>query len=458
MITYVLGFFITMYTARYLGAERFGILSLALSITGIFSVFGDLGLGTLMVRDIARDKSLTNRYVTNFAIIKVAFVCLMFGLVVLTVSIINYSKLVDTIIYLITISVALNAFGGILTAVFQANEKMEYLSVNYILNSILMFLGTVIGIYYGFDIIYFALLYVISNALVLVPTFLIYVWKFSLPKIEIDLSLWKPSIKEAWPFGVTGLLVNIYYWVDSVILSIMVGTEVVGWYNASYKLIVVLLFIPSVLNVVIFPVMSKLYTTSKDSLRLVYVKYFKYMTILGIPIGVGTTLLADKIILLIFGNQYSPSIIALQILVWSSVIIFMSGAFTILLQTSNKQMVITKITGINVILNIILNLILIPHFSYIGASVATILTELSALIFVLKATYDLGYQLPKKELMNMPKIIFASIIMGIFLIYMKNLNLLILILTAIVIYFLTLYIIKGFDDEDYILIKNILSK
>lgn len=458
VITYMLGFFITMYTARYLGATGFGIISLALSITGILGVFSDLGLSTLMIRDIARDKSLTNKYVTNLPIIKILLTCLTFGLIALTVSILGYPKLISTVIYLITLSTVLNAFATVLTAVFQANEKMEYLSVNYVLNSVLMAIGTAVGIYYSLDVVYFASIYVISSFFVLILTFIIYVWKFSLPEMELDLSFWKPTMKEAWPFGVSGLLVNIYYWVDSVILSVMVGTEVVGWYNASYKLIVVILFIPTILNTVLFPVMSKLYLTSKDSLKLVYEKSFKYMAMIGIPIGVGTTLIANKIILLIYGSQYSPSVIALQILIWSSVLIFLSITFTTLIVTSNKQMVLTKITAINMVLNVILNLILIPHFSYIGASVVTVLTELCALILVLKATDNLGYHLSRKELFNLAKISFASIIMCISIIYMENLNLFLIIIMATLIYFVALYLVRGFSREDYDLIKEILSK
>lgn len=56
--SYILGFFFVMYTARYLGAEGFGILSFALAFTGIFGVFADLGLRQLTVREVARDKTL----------------------------------------------------------------------------------------------------------------------------------------------------------------------------------------------------------------------------------------------------------------------------------------------------------------------------------------------------------------------------------------------------------------
>lgn len=454
----VLGFFITMYTARYLGATGFGILSLALSITGIFAVFSDLGLSTLMIRDVARDKSLTDRYVTNVSILKILLAGLTFGLVALTVTVLGYPKLISTVIYLITVSTVLNAFATVLTAVFQANEKMEYMSVNYILTGVLLTVGTAIGIYYGLDVVYFAYVYVVSSLFVLILTTIIYLWKFSLPELELDLSFWRPVLKEAWPFGVTGLLVNIYYWVDSVILSVLIGTEVVGWYNAAYKLIVVILFIPSVLNMTIFPVMSRLYVKSEDSLRYVYEKYFKYMAIIAIPMGVGTTLLANKIILLIFGSQYTPSVVALQILIWSSVIIFLSGAFTILVQTSNKQMVVTQITAVNVVLNVVLNLILIPHFSYIAASVVTVVTELSAFLLGLRVVSNMGYGLTRKDLSYLIKAVLASGVMALFIAYFNNMNLFVLILLGTAVYFAVLYLIRGFDKEDISIVKNILNR
>ena len=66
--SYIIGFFFVMYTARYLGAAGFGILSFALAFTGIFGVFSDLGLSTLTVREAARDKSLARKYFRNIAL------------------------------------------------------------------------------------------------------------------------------------------------------------------------------------------------------------------------------------------------------------------------------------------------------------------------------------------------------------------------------------------------------
>ncbi len=456
--SYILGFFITLYTARYLGAGGFGSIGIAISITGIFGVFADMGLSTLMIRDISRDKTITNKYITNIAVMRFLLVFLMVGLIIVTIRILGYSQLQNTIIYIITLSTIINAFAAIFTSIFQANEKMEYLSINIIFNSVLMLAGTLIGIHYHLDIIYFAAIYLISSTIVLIITSSIYFWKFSIPKIEFDRSFWKPKLKEAWPFGITSLFMNIYFMINQIILSVMVGVVVVGYFRAAYSLIVVLLFVPVVLNAVIFPVMSKFYVTSKDYLRLAYEKYFKYATIIGIPLGVGTTILANKIILLVYGSQYLPAVIALQILVWSTVLIFMSSAFARLLEVSNRQLVLTKITAINALLNVILNIILIPKFSYVGASVVTVLTETSSLIIVLKVVTGMGYGLTRKDILNIIKVISASLVMAVSIIYFNYLNLFLLVAMSIVVYMVTLFLIKGFDDEDFEIIRSILGK
>ncbi|HEC88429.1 MAG TPA: flippase [Thermoplasmata archaeon] len=458
VISYLLSFLFIMYTARYLGAEGFGILSFAIAFTGIFAVFTDLGLNTLTVREVARDKSLATKYLGNIAIMKLVLVVVTFGLIALSINFLGYPKQTIKVVYLIALSVIFTSFSQMFYSIFQAYEKMEYQSMGQILSSVLILSGALFAINKNFSVVGFASIYLLVSAVVLSYSFTVCVWKFVLPKIEVDWSFWKPTIKEALPFGLTGIFVMIYYWIDSVMLSLMKGNEVVGWYNAAYRLIIIPLFIPSILNIVIFPVMSRFYISSKDAFRFTSERYFKYMAIAGFPIGVGTTLLADRIILLIFGVGYMNSIIALQILIWSSVFIFLSGAFARLLETSNRQITITKITAINASANVILNLILIPKFSYIGASITTVITEFSALMLGIIACSKIGYKISKKDLLGLSKVIIASLLMGIFIIYLKDLNLLFLILLAAVFYFTVLYVLKEFEEEDIKVFQNIISR
>jgi len=465
IISRLLAFFYIMYAARYLGAKGFGILSFALAFTGIFGVFADLGLGQLTIREVARDKSLTSKYLANISVMKVILVIITFGLIALVINLLGYPEQTIKVVYLIALSVIFAAFTGMFNSIFQAFERMEYVSLGQILKSVLMLGGVIFAIKQGFSVIGFASLYLIASIVVLGYSLVILRWKFANPVfatanklLEMDWVFWKPTIKEALPFGLIGISGMVYTYIDSVMLSLMQGDAVVGWYNAAYRLILVLLFIPSAFGIAIFPSMSRFYLTSQSSLRLAVKKYFKYMIILAIPIGVGTTLLAPKIVLLIFGMGYTQSVIALRILIWTIVLTFAGAAFVKLFESTNRQVIITKVSGICVVVNVILNLLLIPRFSYVGASVATVVTEFilvgSIFVFALRG----GYGFPMRWLIkNISKITFASLIMGAFVWHFESLNLLVLVPLATLVYLGTIYVVKGINKEDMQLFKQIIK-
>ena len=456
IISYIFTFFITMYAARYFGANIFGIWSIALSITGILGIFADLGMSTLMIREVSRDLSLADKYISNAIFIKIILSILTFGLIIIITNLIGYPEIVKNVIYIVTVSVIIGSFAGILGAIFQVNEKMEYISLSTILSSVITLLGTAIMIFYNLGIVFFAFINILSTGLISVYILIKYAQNFPLPQLKIDFSFWKPILKESWPFGVTALSGMLYNYIDSIMLSVTQGAEVVGWYSAAYRLMLILLFIPNAVNMAIFPVMSRFYTSSEDSLKLMNEKYFKYMIILGVPIGVGTTILADKIILMIFGSGYIQSIIALQILIWTIILTFAGAPFVQLLQSINKQFIITKISVISAIINIILNLVLIPSFSYIGASFATLIAAIISTGYIFLVTYKIGYGIPYKIVINdLSKILFATLTMSIFILYFKELNVFLLSFMATLLYFIVLYIVKCIDEVDIMLLKQL---
>jgi len=223
IVSYILGFFYVMYAARYLGAEGFGILSFALAFTGIFGVFTDLGLRPLTVREVARNKSLAPKYLANVSAMKIILVSITFGLVALVINLLGYPKQTIKVVYLIALSVIFTAFSQMFYSIFQAFEKMEYQSLGQILNSALMLSGAIFAIKQGFSVIGFASLYFIASIAVLGYSLAVLRWKFSNPtlawsprKMEIDWSFWKPTIKEALPFGLSAIFVTVYFWIGKL--------------------------------------------------------------------------------------------------------------------------------------------------------------------------------------------------------------------------------------------------
>lgn len=457
IISMGLGFFYMMYTARYLGAEGFGVLSFAMAFTGIFGVFTDLGLSQLTVREIARNKTLADKYIGNIIPIKLFLILLTLFLIVLFINLLGYPPDTILVVYIISISIILNSFVHTFKSIYQAHEKMEYISFFNILNSFLLLVGVVIAINQQFDVIGFAALYLIASLIVLILNIFVIYLRFIDFSFSIDVQFWKFIIKESLPFGLSSIFVVIYFYIDSVMLSLLKGDEVVGWYNASYKLVFILLFIPGVYFSSIYPVMSKLYVSSKESLRFMYSISMKYMLVIGFMIGISTVILADNIIILIFGSEYQPSIIALQILIWAVFFSFLAHAPLYTLNSINRQVIYTKVVFIGVIVNIILNSILIPIYSLIGASAATVFTEFLGffLLYYLVKKHT-GYELENE---NISKII---VTVSIFIISYMLINLFVDKIISIALSFLlfcgSIYILKVVSDKDLILIKSIFHR
>jgi len=247
-------------------------------------------------------------------------------------------------------------------------------------------------------------------------------WKFALPRVPPGHRLYRAALKESLPFALTGSFVTIYYQTSSVLLQYMVSDSAVGWYNAAFRIIQFLGFIPAVLFSAVFPVSSRLFRTSKDSLRFLFERSLKYLLIFAIPIGVGTTLLADRFIPLVCGQytDFGPAVPALQILIWSEVIIFINMAFANQLNSINMQTVVTRQTAISAVVNVALNIMLIPFFGYLGACAVTVVTEAIALVFLYRGVMSSEFKVPGRALTDLVKILAASLLMGAFVYAFKD--------------------------------------
>ncbi len=445
------GFFYVMYTARYLGPTNYGILAFALALNGIFGVITNFGFDPLTVREVARNKSLAKKYLANGIALKLLFGTLTFLVVTLVVNLLGYPEVTVKVVYLVTFSTIMAGVNNLFNDIYQAFEKMEFMSIGQILSSALSLAFALVGIKLNLDVLYFSMVYLIVNLIVLSYHIAVMIWKFVMPSIEVDVRFWRNVLREAWPFALTAMFISIYYWIDSVMLSYIKGDEVVGWYNAAYRLVINLSFIPGIVNMVVFPVMSIFHISSKHSLHLVFEKYFKFMLAIGIPLGIGTTLLADRIIVTIFSSEYIPSIQALQVLIWAMVCVFAKLPFVRLLESIDKQSIVAKVTGIGMVENVILNLMIIPKFSYIGASITTLITEITVTTLVIASVYKSGYGIRKKHfLMYISKPFISSGLMGFFVWRLSHVtrNLMILIVLSIFLYSGGMFIIKGIDKED----------
>jgi len=460
IIQKIFSFLYFIFIARMIGVDNVGKYVFALSYTTIFSVFIDLGLSPVLTRESAKDKNKANEYLNNVLGLKLILGVLTFLAVVGLINILDYPPITKSLVYLAGFVMILDSFTLSFYAIFRGFENLKYESIGIIIGQIItVTIGTAgLLLRLPLHIIIIALL---ANSLFnfLFSLFLLEKKIKIRPKLVFNEQLIYGLFKIAIPFGIAAIFTRIYGYIDSVLLSILAGDKFVGWYGVAYKLTFALQFIPAAFAAAIFPAMSSYYVCSKELLTKTFEKSMFYLMILALPISFGVIVLADKIILKLYGQSFEASIIPLQILIASLIFIFLNYPVGSILNACDRQTTNTINIGIAMVTTVVLNLILIPHFQAIGASIASITS--SAILFLLGL-----FWVPKIIDYNRVflfrtfiKSFFASVLMAGWLVYLEPIiNFLFLIPLGVAIYALIMYLIGGFEMRDMTIVYKAFIK
>lgn len=457
IIASICGFIWTILIARYLGVNDYGILGFAISFTGLLFITMDFGINSHIVRYVATDYDSGPKYLGNAIPLKSIFSISTFILATIILILMGCDERTITVTLLFTLESVIKTMCGVINGVFMAFEEGKYQGIENLITNILLLIFIIIAVFYDFGLYGITFAYILSNVITLVYVYYTLRKNILKPKFELDWTFNKKIVNASLPFALTGLFYTIYYSIDVVMLTGLVGDYETGIYNATYKLISVLTLFYGIYTAVIYPVMSKFFKNDKKLLLNSYEKSIKYLMLVMIPLAVSTMFYSLDIIQLIYGHDYDAASSALSILIWTVSLLFICGAGNTLLNASHKEVTVTKIYAIAATFNIILNLFMIPYFSYDGAAISTVLSDILILIIQTYVIYKLGFRVNKKLYLDLIKIIIGSIILGIAL-NILNLNMWIAIPVGIIIYLSTVIILKLFDDDDKYVIKEILGK
>ena len=431
-------FLTIIYIARTLGADGFGKIAFAQAVILYFSLIANLGLSTLGIREVARNRNNVDSYVGNILSLRLLLTALSFLLLLVFIAVIGKSPEEKSLLILFGLSLFSSALW--LGWLFQAVEKMGFIAWARVLDKIFYGALVILLIKDSRQLLTVPWLYVGGSFLATGFLFYIFIRKFGRPRLRFDFPFWKKMIKRALPMGAAFIMIQIYYNFDTVMLGFMKSNETVGWYNAAYKIVLfVWAFIPIFINV-IFPLMSKYYQQSRRKLRLLIFSATKLMSSIALPLGVGGTILARPIMSFLYGDKYMNGVVAFQILIWTVTIISVRCTYeqSFLACDKEKRYLLGVMVGAST--NIVLNLILIPYFGLKGAAIATVVSEL---VF---SAYMLAYfQIVRRMaiLKHLIKPFLAASIMGVSLYYLRDLNLFLSIAAGIVIYLVAILALKG---------------
>lgn len=357
--------------ARSIGVEGTGKYFLALSFTTIFVVFVDLGMTNVLVREAAKVKENIQKYVSTILAVKLLFGVLAYGAVVVVAHFLYPDIELRYMIYLSGVTMLFDSFNLTVYGVLRAIGDLRFESISITVSQFLSLLFGGIFLWLQLPIIFLILAFTLPSAInACFATYIVYKRYYINPRPHFDKKVFFFLCKIALPFALAAIFARVYGYIDSILLQQMLGTEAVGWYSTPYKITYAFQFVPLALTAAIYPRMSEYFIHAREKLGVVLHDSIKYLLVVSMPIAIGISILAHDIILFLYGSEFLPSVLPLQILIVGLVFSFVGFPIGACLNATNKQSTQTTIIGCVMVLNILLNLLLIPRIGLAGAAVS----------------------------------------------------------------------------------------
>lgn len=446
-------FFLMIIIARKLGSEEFGKLAFINSIIAIATVVAELGLTTYFIKEGSQSIESLAKLATDALITRCATALLALSLTFTYAIFFIHDDSIRYLTIIAALPLIINVFPSIVMALFRIREKMYYESLIKVIYSALVAGAGILLIINGRGISAIIWLNAIALFIVSIIYYYLFINYFSFRAFNsINIDRCYAFFRNAIPFAALAVLGTIYFRIDSIMIEYMEGSQAVGLYNAAYKIMEGLLMIPWIFSSTIFPAISKNLYSQKETVLISSRRALKFLFIISFPLTTIIALFSGRFITLLYGDSYSASIPALQILSITFIAVFASVITSTIINASAKPVINTYIALAMVVINISINIIAIPLWSINGAAFATFFTEIFGLIigtvYINRNIFTLSYhQYVLKPLM-------ASIGMGIIIFLFPNL---LAIPLYSIFYLLLLFIFKGFAPDDIHFLKLLLK-
>jgi len=366
------------YLARVLGPEKFGLISFAQAFIGYFVILTDYGFNLSATREIAiyrEDKEKVSEIFSSVMVIK--FFLFFLSLGIMSAIIFTFEKFrQDWDIYYLTFGMVL---GQVLFPVwfFQGMEKMRYITFLNVLAKLIFTIAIFIFVKRSSDYLYVPLLnslgFILAGILALWIVFKDFGVFFRIPSFK-DL---KYQLKEGWYIFISTVAISLYTISNTFILGLFTNNVIVGYYSAAEKIVRAIQGLWTSVSQTIFPFFSNLYNKKPENAKLLLIKLLKLTGVVSFLISILGCLFASFIIHIFLGEEYKISVEIFQILIF---IIFAIGINNILgvqgLVSFGYGKNFAQVVILGAGFHIILLMILVPKFVYLGPAIATVSTEL----------------------------------------------------------------------------------
>ncbi len=376
----------SIFAARYLGELQYGTYAFIMVLITYFMVTSEYGLENLLVRDVADNKEKAIEYIASTLAIKILTSLLSLAMLIVVLLIMKRQDIV-AVSFWAGLSLIPYALYMAIDAAFRAHEEMHYIAIIDIIYFVMRSAIGILVVINTTDLTQLFRAFLVVEVLRLVLGVIIYRNNVGRLSVKVNVSLFKYLIKDGFSMAYWKMLAILYKKVDMLILSVMIGDIAVGWFKIARNITDMITIGSVIIMNVLMPVMTVMYANSKIDFKDAYNTIFKYIVIVMIPVAVLIANYSDKIILSLYGEQYQNSVFILQLLMTVAVIDFLLALIGTTLIIIDRFKLAAKISIFTVAVKIILSIVLIKNYGYIGACYAAIIVSAMSMIIYIPVVY-----------------------------------------------------------------------
>lgn len=415
----VLAFIFNVYVVRRLGDVHFGRYSAVVAYVAMFAIFTDWGMSPYAVREMAKDRKQTSWLLPNIVTIRVILSLII--TIIAPSSALWLGKGSDIALGILVASagLVLYAFQGPLNSTLTAYERLDYTSIFALVNQLIFWGLGVLLLVNGMGFIGLIVAQLTGvGAVILLSGWTLF--KLGGERLTLSVRRWPQLFRAALPFGISDISYAFMQRFDTVLMSFVLTDAAVGWYNVPWTLINMILLVAQSIAVAMYPSMVRSYAEDRESLARVVWRAIKYLLIICLPIVVGGTLLADRIILTLYEETFVHSIPVLQMIVWALPSLFLLELLGRVAETLHMERLAARANVINAVIAVVLNVVLVPTLGVIGASLALLLGRTIRLIqFWLLIGNE---RLVSKRWGALLRVALAALAMGVIVFFLRSVS------------------------------------
>lgn len=369
------------YITRKLGAADYGRFTLAFVFVAMFAPFSNMGLRAVTVRDIAAEKSTTDLHLAKMLGTRALLSFMAVAVMVATTSALGYDSLTIQLTFIAAMTLVAQALSSTIQDAFQAHERMSHVAYSQFVGGTVLTICSCLVLFAGFGVSALTLTYVLG-AVVTLAVALVLVRPIARIRFDFDFGYAVQKLRQAAPFFVPNLIASVGGKVGAVLLSKFATEAAVGYFGAAYSLTDRLVVIVDGICTAIYPTLTVLYATSREEAGKLFQKFYEYLLILALPIGVGTTILARPIIRLVCGEAFEGAAPVLVVLVWGLAASFVTSIQVWALAAMRHERIAARVGIISTIVCVVGNVVFIPLWAEVGTALASLVSTLVSFALV----------------------------------------------------------------------------